>query len=161
MRHALVLTSISSVVEAGALRSRRLCCPTGSSLLRPPPTSRRAFLATSDSSPLYAQLPRGPGEISPVLCTICACMSFPIPRRSPLRCDSRVFPQSVAFANPFAARPPLLCVTRRQDSLDVTTCRLAASFLRPLHPASTQQSPTTPGICYGALWRLPRPDFHR
>jgi len=51
-------------------------------------------------------------------------------------------------------------MTTLQDSLDGTDCRFASPPRGTLRFTTTSH-PEAVGACYVALWRLPRPDFHR
>ena len=115
------------------------------------------------------RLPRAvdprPREIS--LCCPDGCPRIPLPlRRRVLRgCASRVFASSVAFTSnetlgsllvPFRG----LTCRRCRIPFMVRTTRLR-SFRRRILRFTTSGRPGAAAACYVALWRLPRPDFHR
>lgn len=111
----------------------------------------------------YAACDPRPDEISPVSLTTVPAFHSPyageffeaaFPDSSPLPWPSKCTNFSALPCSPEGAN-----MTTLQDSLHGTDCRFAPLFrVTPLHH---RRSPQAVGACYAALWRLPRPDFHR
>ena len=77
------------------------------------------------------------------------------PESSPLPWPSRSLKRSALPGSPCGAN-----ISTLQDSLHGTDCSFAppSRSIAPLHHST---SPWAVEACYVALWRLPRPDFHR
>ena len=77
------------------------------------------------------------------------------PESSPLPWPSLLL-RSSALPCPFRVN-----MTTLQDSRNGTDCRFAPPPRKGIHRFATPGHPGAAGACYVALWRLPRPDFHR
>ena len=118
---------------------------------------------------LMPRLPRGvdprPREISLVALMALPAFRSPLRRRVLRGCTSRVFASSMAVATHETLGSllvPLRGLTCRRCRIPfmVRTTRLR-SFRRRILRFTTPGRPGAAAACYVALWRLPRPDFHR
>ena len=153
-----------SMIKAGPLPSSALCC-TPSSVLRTPRTpSRLRSLSAVQPYTFGLGLTRLPGRVSPVpRCSFPTCRR-PLPRRGPSSipvrddvCCLRRDMSGSALSNTFRL---IICrgcsvhfMLRPAGSLP----SVARAFDTPLGPVG---SLLPAGVCYRALWRLPRQDFH-